>query len=309
LWHIGWQCDIARNPTSQTRGIQTMSRTVFVNGEYLPEEQAKVSIFDRGFVFGDGIYEVVPVIGGKMVDKAPFLERLKRSLGELRIDMPMSEDEFVAMHEKLIELNGIDEGGVYSQITRGVADRDFAFPAPGTKPSVAAFTMKKQLIDNANARTGVKVVTVDDIRWKRRDIKSIALLGQVMAKQAAVEKGAFEGWMVEDGYVTEGTSSTAYIVKDGTIITRPLSNEILPGIRRKVIKQLCADKGVKLEERLFTVEEALAADEAFLSSATTLVMPIVEIDGHTIGGGQPGPVARQMREYYVAAIKEEAGLA
>lgn len=286
-----------------------MSRTVFVNGEYLPEEQAKVSIFDRGFVFGDGIYEVVPVIGGKMVDKAPFLERLKRSLGELRIDMPMSEDEFVAMHEKLIELNGIEEGGVYSQITRGVADRDFAFPAPGTKPSVAAFTMKKPLLDNANARTGVKVVTVDDIRWKRRDIKSIALLGQVMAKQAAVEKGAFEGWMVEDGYVTEGTSSTAYIVKDGTIITRPLSNEILPGIRRKVIKQLCADKGVKLEERLFTVEEALAADEAFLSSATTLVMPIVEIDGHTIGGGQPGPVARQMREYYVAAIKEEAGLA
>ncbi len=286
-----------------------MSRTVFVNGEYLPEEQAKVSIFDRGFVFGDGIYEVVPVIGGKMVDKAHFLERLKRSLGELRIDMPMSEDEFVAMHEKLIELNGIDEGGVYSQITRGVADRDFAFPAPGTKPSVAAFTMKKPLLDNANARTGVKVVTVDDIRWKRRDIKSIALLGQVMAKQAAVEKGAFEGWMVEDGYVTEGTSSTAYIVKDGTIITRPLSNEILPGIRRKVIKQLCADKGVKLEERLFTVEEALAADEAFLSSATTLVMPIVEIDGHTIGGGQPGPVARQMREYYVAAIKEEAGLA
>ena len=286
-----------------------MSRTVFVNGEYLPEEQAKVSIFDRGFVFGDGIYEVVPVIGGKMVDKAPFLERLKRSLGELRIDMPMSEDEFVAMHEKLIELNGIDEGGVYSQITRGVADRDFAFPAPGTKPSVAAFTMKKPLLDNANAHTGVKVVTVDDIRWKRRDIKSIALLGQVMAKQAAVEKGAFEGWMVEDGYVTEGTSSTAYIVKDGTIITRPLSNEILPGIRRKVIKQLCADKGVKLEERLFTVEEALAADEAFLSSATTLVMPIVEIDGHTIGGGQPGPVARQMREYYVAAIKEEAGLA
>jgi len=285
-----------------------MSRTVFVNGEYLPEGEAKVSIFDRGFVFGDGIYEVVPVIGGKMVDKAPFLERLKRSLGELRIEMPMSEDEFVAMHEKLIELNGIEEGGVYSQITRGVADRDFAFPAPGTKPSVAAFTMKKPLIDNANARTGVKVVTVEDIRWKRRDIKSIALLGQVMAKQAAVEKGAFEGWMVEDGYVTEGTSSTAYIVKDGAIITRPLSNEILPGIRRKVIKQLCADKGVKLEERLFTVEEALNADEAFLSSATTLVMPIVEIDGKQIGGGQPGPVARQMREYYIAAIKEEAGL-
>ena len=284
-----------------------MSRTVFVNGEYLPEGEAKVSIFDRGFVFGDGIYEVVPVIGGKMFDKAAFLERLKRSLAELRIDMPMSEADYLSMHEKLIELNGIDEGGVYSQITRGVADRDFAFPAAGTKPSVAAFTMKKSLLDNPNARTGVKVVTVEDIRWKRRDIKSIALLGQVMAKQQAAEKGAFEGWMVEDGHVTEGTSSTAYIVKDDTIITRPLSNSILPGIRRKVIKQLCADHGVKLEERLFTVEEALAADEAFLSSATTLVMPIVEIDGQMIGGGQPGPVARKMRDYYIAAIKQEIG--
>ncbi|NNJ74256.1 MAG: D-amino-acid transaminase [Anderseniella sp.] len=285
-----------------------MARTVFVNGQYVPEDQAQVSIFDRGFVFGDGIYEVVPVIGGKMVDKAPFLERLKRSLGELRIDMPMSEADYLAMHEKLIELNGIDEGGVYSQITRGAADRDFAFPKAAT-PSVAAFTMKKQLLDNPNATTGVKVVTVEDIRWKRRDIKSVALLGQVMAKQEAVEKGGFEGWMVEDGFVTEGTSSTAYIVKDDTIITRPLSNSILPGIRRKVLMQLCARHNVKLEERLFTVEEALDADEAFLSSATTLVMPIVDIDGTMIGGGQPGPMARKMREAYIAEIKAEAGIA
>lgn len=285
-----------------------MTRTVFVNGQYVPEDQAQVSIFDRGFVFGDGIYEVVPVVGGKMVDKAPFLERLKRSLGELRIEMPMSDADYLAMHEKLIELNGIDEGGVYSQITRGAADRDFAFPKAAT-PSVAAFTMKKQLLDNPNATTGVKVVTVEDIRWKRRDIKSVALLGQVMAKQEAVEKGGFEGWMVEDGFVTEGTSSTAYIVKDDTIITRPLSNSILPGIRRKVLLQLCARHNVKLEERLFTVEEALAADEAFLSSATTLVMPIVDIDGTMIGGGQPGPMARKMREAYIAEIKTEAGIA
>ncbi len=284
-----------------------MTRTVFVNGQYVPEDQAQVSIFDRGFVFGDGIYEVVPVIGGKMVDKAPFLERLKRSLGELRIEMPMSDADYLAMHEKLIELNGIDEGGVYSQITRGAADRDFAFPKAAT-PSVAAFTMKKQLLDNPNATTGVKVVTVEDIRWKRRDIKSVALLGQVMAKQEAVEKGGFEGWMVEDGFVTEGTSSTAYIVKDDTIITRPLSNSILPGIRRKVLLQLCAKHNVKLEERLFTVEEALDADEAFLSSATTLVMPIVDIDGTMIGGGQPGPMARKMREAYIAEIKAEAGI-
>ena len=285
-----------------------MARTVFVNGQYVPEDQAQVSIFDRGFVFGDGIYEVVPVIGGKMVDKAPFLERLKRSLGELRIDMPMSDADYMAMHEKLIDLNGIDEGGVYSQITRGAADRDFAFPK-GATPSVVAFTMKKPLLDNPNATKGVKVVTVEDIRWKRRDIKSVALLGQVMAKQEAVEKGGFEGWMVEDGFVTEGTSSTAYIVKDDTIITRPLSNSILPGIRRKVLLQLCAKHNVKLEERLFTVEEALAADEAFLSSATTLVMPIVDIDGTMIGGGQPGPMARKMREAYIAEIKAEAGIA
>ncbi|MGI9512395.1 MAG: D-amino-acid transaminase [Anderseniella sp.] len=285
-----------------------MTRTVFVNGQYVPEDQAQVSIFDRGFVFGDGIYEVVPVISGKMVDKAPFLERLKRSLGELRIDMPMSDDDYLAMHEKLIELNGIEEGGVYSQITRGAADRDFAFPKDAT-PSVAAFTMKKQLLDNPNATTGVKVVTVEDIRWKRRDIKSVALLGQVMAKQEAVEKGGFEGWMVEDGFVTEGTSSTAYIVKDDTIITRPLSNSILPGIRRKALLQLCAKHNVKLEERLFTVDEALAADEAFLSSATTLVMPIVEIDDTMIGGGQPGPMARKMRDAYIAEIKAEAGVA
>lgn len=285
-----------------------MARTVFVNGRYVPEDKAQVSIFDRGFVFGDGIYEVVPVVGGKMVDKAPFLERLKRSLGELRIGMPMSEADYLAMHDRLIQLNGLNEGGVYSQITRGVADRDFAFPKD-TVPSVAAFTMKKSLINNPNAKTGVKVVTVEDIRWKRRDIKSIALLGQVMAKQEAVEKGGFEGWMVEDGFVTEGTSSTAYIVKDDTIITRPLSNSILPGIRRKVLLQLCADHNVKLEERLFSVEEALAADEAFLSSATTLVMPIVEIDGNMIGGGQPGPMTRRMREAYIAEIKAEAGIA
>ena len=285
-----------------------MARTVFVNGQYVPEDKAQVSIFDRGFVFGDGIYEVVPVVGGKMVDKAPFLERLKRSLGELRIAMPMSEADYLAMHARLIELNGLNEGGVYSQVTRGVADRDFAFPTDAT-PSVAAFTMKKSLINNPNAKTGVKVVTVEDIRWKRRDIKSVALLGQVMAKQEAVEKGGFEGWMVEDGFVTEGTSSTAYIVKDDTIITRPLSNSILPGIRRKVLLQLCADHNVKLEERLFSVEEALAADEAFLSSATTLVMPIVEIDGNMIGGGQPGPMTRRMREAYIAEIKAEAGIA
>ena len=285
-----------------------MSRIVYVNGAYVGEDEAKVSVFDRGFIFGDGVYEVVPVLGGRIIDKAPFLARLRRSLGELRIAMPMSEAEFLAMHEELIRRNGLTEGGVYSEITRGVAEREFAFPKD-VRPTCVAFTFKKALLDNPASTTGVKVVSVEDIRWKRRDIKSVALLGQVLAKQEAVEKGGYEGWMVEDGLVTEGTASSAFIVRDGTVVTRPLSNEILPGIRRQVLIALCAETGTTLEERAFSIEEACAADEAFLTSATNFVMPVVEIDGRRIGGGQPGPVTRRLRELYIAAAKHEAGLA
>lgn len=284
-----------------------MGRIVFVNGEYVPEGEAKVSIFDRGYLFGDGVYEVVPVIGGKMIDKAPFLARLGSSLGKLGIGWPCSEDEYVAFHQQLIARNNIDEGLIYSQVTRGVAERDFAFPKD-VKPAVMAFTQVKKLLDNPLAETGVKVATVEDIRWKRRDVKSIALLGQVMAKQQAAEKGAYEAWMVEDGVVTEGSSSSAYIVKDGVIITRPLTRDILPGIRRKVILALAAQHQVRIEERAFSVDEALAADEAFLTAASTFVLPIVEIDGSKIGDGMPGPVAQQMRALYIAAGKAEAGM-
>ncbi len=284
-----------------------VSRIVYVNGEFVPEEEARVSIFDRGYLFGDGVYEVVPVIGGKLIDKAPFLARLGRSLGELGIGWPCSEDDYAAFHDELIARNSIDEGLVYSQVTRGVAERDFAFPKDAP-PAVMAFTQKKKLLDNPLAETGVKVATVEDIRWKRRDVKSIALLGQVMAKQQAAETGAFEAWMVEDGNVTEGSSSSAYIVRDGVLITRPLSRDILPGIRRKVILELAAKHQVRIEERAFSVDEALAADEAFLTSASTFVLPIVEIDGQPIGDGMPGPVARQMRALYIAAGKAEAGM-
>jgi D-alanine transaminase len=284
-----------------------MGRIVYVNGEFVPEEEARVSIFDRGYLFGDGVYEVVPVIGGKMIDKAPFLARLGRSLGELGIDWPCSEDEYVAFHEELISRNSITEGLVYSQVTRGVAERDFSFPKD-VRPAVMAFTQVKKLLDNPLAETGVKVATVDDIRWKRRDVKSIALLGQVLAKQQAAEAGAYEAWMVEDGKVTEGSSSSAYIVKDGVVITRPLSRDILPGIRRKVLLELAAQHQVRIEERPFSVDEAKAADEAFLTSASTMVLPIVEIDGEMVGDGTPGPVARQMRALYMEAGKAEAGL-
>ncbi|MDA0687378.1 MAG: D-amino-acid transaminase [Proteobacteria bacterium] len=282
-----------------------MSRTVFINGEYVPEEEAKVSVFDRGFIFGDGVYEVIPVFLGKLVDKQYFVERLDRSLSELSIAWPCSADDYVEVMRQLIERNGLQEGVVYSQVTRGVADRDFPFPQNAT-PSFMAFTSVMQLLNNPAAETGIKVVTTPDLRWKRRDIKSINLLGQVLAKQDAVSRGGKEGWMLEDGYITEGVSSSAYIVKDGVIITRPLSNSILPGIRRRTLLELAERESIGIEERLFTLKEALEADEAFISSATTMALGVVDIDGNKIGDGTPGPVTMKMRELYTNRVLEEA---
>ena len=283
-----------------------MTNTVFVNGSYVPKQEATISVFDRGFIFGDGVYEVVPVIAGKMVDKAYFIERLARSLGELEIEWPCSRDDVLAMLNELITRNALIEGMVYLQITRGIADRDFAFPADITS-SIVAFSSELTLIDNPAARTGIPVMTTPDLRWKRRDIKSVNLLGQVLAKQNAVTRGGKEGWMIEDGVITEGVSSSAYIVKEQVIITRPLSNEILPGIRRRTLLELCEKEGITLEQRLFTLDEALAADEAFISSATTIVLPVVSIDGSTIGTGEPGPITQKLRSLYLARLTAEAG--
>jgi D-alanine transaminase len=282
-----------------------MTDIVFVNGHYLPKQEATISVFDRGFIFGDGVYEVVPVINGKMVDKIYFLERLARSLGELEIEWPCSSDEVIAMMNALITRNAIVEGMVYLQITRGIADRDFAFPA-GITSSIVAFASVLNLINNPAAESGIPVITTPDLRWKRRDIKSVNLLGQVLAKQDAYARGGKEGWMVEDGVITEGVSSSAYIVKDKTIITRPLSNEILPGIRRRTLLELCAAESIKLEQRLFTLDEALAADEAFISSATTIVLPVVSIDGQKISSGEPGPITQKLRALYVARLIDES---
>jgi D-alanine transaminase len=275
-----------------------MSRIVFVNGEYVPEEQGKVSIFDRGFLFADGVYEVTAVIHGQLIDYEPHMERLERSLGEIRMAWPCSKAELRQMHEELIKRNKLDQGWIYMQVTRGSADRDFKFPK-NSESTLIAFTQTKNLIDNPDAVTGVRVVTVPDIRWQRRDIKSVMLLAPVLGKQAAYEKDGFEGWMVEDGQVTEGTSSNAYIVMDGKVITRPLSNSILAGVTRRSLFRLAKEQGVAIEERAFTPEEAYAADEAFLTSATNFVLPIVEIDGRRIGSGQPGPVARKLRDIYL----------
>ena len=278
-----------------------MKKTVFLNGEFLPEDEAKVSIFDRGFLFADGVYEGIPVVHGKMMDTTPFLERFDRSLKSLDLPWPMSKEAYLEMLERLIVKNNLQEGLLYTQVTRGVAPRNFEFPK-GLTPTCMAFSFEKQILDHPDATEGIKVVTTEDIRWKRRDIKSLMLLGQCVAKEQAVSQGADEGWMVEDGYVTEGTSSSAYIVKDDVVITRPLSNAILPGIRRRLLLEIAPQHGIVVEQRAFTVEEAYAADEAFLSSATSIVYPIIEIDGRAIGTGRPGPIAKKLRALYLEAL-------
>ncbi len=276
-----------------------MSRIVYVNGSYVPEAEAKVSVFDRAFLFGDAVYEVTAVLGGRLVDFDPHLARLDRSLAEIALNPPLSHDALRVLHCELITRNEVKEGIVYLEITRGVADRDFAYPDTAA-PTVVAFTQSRPLIDNPYAETGVKVVTIPDIRWKRRDIKSTSMLGQAMGKQSAKLKGAYEGWMIEDGVVTEGTSSTAFILDgDGVVRTQPLGHHILPGITRRAVLRLAGTEGLRVEERPFTVAEALSAREAFMSAASAFVLPVVEIDGHRIGDGRPGPIARAFRRIYI----------
>lgn len=283
-----------------------MSRITYVNGEFVPENEAKVSIFDRGFLFADGVYEVTAVINGRLVDYRMHMERLKRSLGEMEMTSPLDEDALLAMHRKLIEKNNLDEGGIYMQITRGAADRDFVRPENVT-PSLVAFTQTGNLLNSPEAETGERAIIVPDIRWARRDIKTIALLPQTMAKQAAKDAGVHKAWMVgEDGYITEEASSSTYIVKDNVLITRPLSNAILAGITRKAVFALLRQTDITLEERMFTPDEAYAADEAIVTSASSFVKPIVEIDGKTIGTGKPGPVAKKLRELYIEAALKDA---
>jgi len=281
-----------------------MTRTVYVNGSYVPEEAAKVSVFDRAFLFGDGIYEVTAVLDGRLVDFAAHLARLDRSLREIALVAPVSHGDLRELHEQLIERNAVDEGIVYLQITRGAADRDFAYPE-NAAPTIVAFTQSRPLIDNPHAPTGVKIITIADLRWKRRDIKSTSMLAQAMGKQEAKLKGAYEAWMVEDGFVTEGTSSSAFILDaQGVIRTQPLGHHILPGVTRRAVLRLAALEGVSLEERPFSVAEALAAREAFMTAASAFVLPVVEIDGIAIGDGRPGPIARAFRKLYIEEARK-----
>lgn len=278
-----------------------MTRTVYVNGEYLPEHEAKVSVFDRGFLMADGVYEVTSVLGGKLIDFEGHATRLARSLSELQIRKPMEDEALLEIHRELVARNGIEEGLIYLQITRGAPnDRDFMFPPEETEPTVVLFTQSKPgLAESPAAKTGIKVISIPDIRWGRRDIKTVQLLYPSMGKMMAKAAGADDAWMVEDDHVTEGTSNNAYIVKGDTIITRQLSHEILHGITRAAVLRFAREAQMKVEERAFSIEEAKQADEAFITSASTFVMPVVEIDGAAVGRGTPGPVAARLREIYI----------
>ena len=285
-----------------------MTRTVYVNGDYVAEDQATVSVFDRGFLMADGVYEVVSVLGGKLIDFDGHMVRLKRSLSELAIANPLEDAAYLAAHRKLIAENGITDGMIYLQVTRGnPGDRDFAYPSADTAPTVVMFTQSKPgLADAPAAKTGWKVISVEDLRWGRRDIKTVQLLYPSMAKMEAKARGADDAWMVEDGRVTEGTSNNAYIVKNGTIITRELSHDILHGITRAAVLRFAAEAQMKVEERSFTIAEAQDADEAFVTSASAFVMPVVQIDGATVGDGSVGPVAARLREIYLEETMKTA---
>ena len=276
-----------------------MTRTVYVNGEYLPETEASVSIFDRGFLFADAVYEVTSVLNGKLIDFEGHAVRLARSLNELGIENPISKEDLLEVHRELVSVNEIDEGLVYLQISRGAdSDRDFVFPDPEkVKPTVVLFTQNKPGL--AATVKPMKVISIDDIRWGRRDIKTVQLLYPSMGKMMAKAAGADDAWLIEDGFVTEGTSNNVYIVKNGKIITRGLSNDILHGITRAAVLRFAEEAQMEIEERNFTIEEAQNADEAFFTSASAFVMPVVEIDGKALGDGAPGNVALRLREIYL----------
>ncbi len=285
-----------------------MSRIVYVNGEYLPEGEAKVSVFDRGFLFADGVYEVTSVLDGRLIDFEGHARRLERSLSELDMAAPVTMDELLEIHRELLRRNELVEGMVYLQVTRGAAaDRDFAFPDPEAVPSsLVLFSQAKSLVANPAAKAGIKVISIDDQRWTRRDIKTVQLLYPSLGKMMAKAAGADDAWMVEDGQVTEGTSNNAYIVKDGRIITRQLGHEILHGITRAAVLRFAREAQMQVEERAFTIDEAQSADEAFITSASTFVLPVVNIDGVALGGGRPGRVATRLREIYIDESRKAA---
>jgi D-alanine transaminase len=283
-----------------------MARYAYVNGRFVPHTDAVVHVEDRGYQFADGVYEVITIISGKLVDEQGHLDRLTRSLNELHIAWPVTPRVLKLLMRRLIGMNRVNQGTIYLQITRGVAPRDFKFPKHSESSLVLTTKRAGSFATPAQLENGVKVITIPDIRWLRRDIKSVALLPQVLGKQQAVEAGAFEAWQVDgDGNVTEGCSSNAWIVTSGgTLVTRYANNLILNGVTRLSILRLAEEASIKFEERPFSVEEAYAAREAFVSSASTFVMPVTKIDDRSVGNGKPGDLSQKLRRSYLEYAQE-----
>ncbi|WP_272536306.1 D-amino-acid transaminase [Providencia sp. PROV182] len=277
----------------------------YVNGQFLPEEDASVSIFDRGFLFADAVYEVTAIINGKLVDFDRHMARLQLSCAELQLSLPYDLAELKQIHLQLVQKNNIEEGLVYLQLTRGNAhQRSFLYPDKQTKPTLVLFAQKTQIVENEKSKYGIKVVTVDDIRWQRCDIKTVALLAASMAKEYAKQQGADDAIFVKNGYITEGSSSNCFIInQQNQIQTRGLNNEILSGITRQAILQLAREQQIDIVEKPFSIDEMLEAKEVFITSATTLVWPVIMANNQFIGEGKPGKLAIRLREIYLQKLK------
>ena len=281
-------------------------RQVYINGEFKREDEAKVSVFDRGLLFSDSLYEVTTVINGKLIDFNNHMKRLDRSMTELKFKKLLNHLDILIFHRKLIELNNLKEGMIYLQVTRGVADRSFDMPKNEIKPTVLAFTQEKKIIDSESAKNGIKVMTLDDMRWKRCDIKTTQLLYASMAKTIATEKGFDDAWMIKEGYITEGSSSNAWIIKDKIIMTRQSDNLILSGITRDAIFKCAKDLGYEVVTKNITLPDAQSASEAFITSATACVMPVVKINASQVGEGKPGKFVTALREEYIKQALQSA---
>ena len=274
-------------------------RQVYINGEFKKEDEAKVSVFDRGLLFSDSLYEVTTVINGKLIDFNNHMKRLDRSMTELKFKKLLNHEDILAFHRKLIELNNLKEGMIYLQVTRGVVDRSFDMPKDEIKPTVLAFTQEKKIIESEGAKNGIKVMTLDDMRWKRCDIKTTQLLYASMVKTEATEKGFDDAWMIRQGYITEGSSSNAWIIKGKIIMTRHSDNLILSGITRDAIFKCAKDLGYEVVTKNISLQDAQSANEAFITSATACVMPVVKINTNQIGDGKPGKFVTALRAEYI----------
>jgi D-alanine transaminase len=281
-------------------------RQVYINGEFKKEDEAKVSIFDRGLLFSDSVYEVTSVINSKLIDFKYHVKRLDHSMNELKFKTLIDHDEILAFHRKLIELNNLKEGMIYTQVTRGVVDRSFDMPKQAIKPTVLAFTQEKKILESDSAKNGIKVMTLEDMRWKRNDIKTTQLLYASMAKSEATAKGFDDAWMLRQGYITEGSSNNVWIIRSKNIMTRQSDNLILSGITRAVVLECAKKLDYEVITKNFTKVDAESADEAFMTSATGLITPVVKINSSQIGDGKPGNFTKSLRAEYIKRALEIA---